>query len=60
MILNSEISWFCFDFPKTWFVYFLVCFGDNQLIPRGGLAVIVNEINNLATQSWKTMLALAS
>ena len=43
----------------TWFVYFLVCFGDNQLIPRGarggggGLAVFVNEINNLATQGWQ-------
>jgi hypothetical protein len=31
----------------TWFVYFLVCFGNNQLIPRGGgLAVFVNKINN--------------
>jgi hypothetical protein len=41
----------------TWFVYFLVCFGDNQLIPwgRGGLAVFVNKINNLATQSWNKM-----
>ena len=33
----------------TWFVYFLVCFGDNQLIPRGGgggggLAVFVNKL----------------
>jgi hypothetical protein len=36
------------------------CFGDNQLIPRGGLAVIVNKINNLATQSWKKILAFAS
>jgi hypothetical protein len=44
----------------TWFVYFLACFGDNQLIPRGGLAVFVNKINNLATQSWKKMLAFAS
>jgi hypothetical protein len=37
----------------TWFVYFLVCFGENQLIPRGrgGLAVFVNKIDNLATQS---------
>ena len=37
----------------TWFVYFLVCFGDNQLIPReggGGLAVFVNKINNLDTK----------
>ena len=38
----------------SWFVYFLVYFGDNQLILRGrGLAVFVNKINNLATQSWK-------
>jgi hypothetical protein len=46
----------------TWFVYFLVCFGDNQLIPRGGggLAVFVNKINNLATQSWKNILTFAS
>ena len=46
----------------TWFVYFLVCFGDNQLIPGGGegLAVFVNKINNLATQSWKKILAFAS
>ena len=50
----------------TWFVYFLVCFGDNQLILRGGeeggggLAVFVNKINNLATQSWKQILAFAS
>ena len=48
----------------TWFVYFLVCFGDNQLIPRGGgeggLAVFVNKINNLATQSWKKIQAFAS
>ena len=36
----------------TWFVYFLVYFGDSQLILRaGGLVVIVNKINNLATQS---------
>jgi general stress protein YciG len=26
----------------TWFVYFLVCFGDNQLIPRGGGGRAVN------------------
>ena len=46
----------------TWFVYFPVCFGDNQLIPGGGegLAVFVNKINNLATQSWKKILAFAS
>ena len=40
----------------TWFVYFLFCFGDNQLIPGGGgggLTVFVNKINNPATQSWK-------
>ena len=46
-----------------WFVYFLVCFGNNQLIPlgvgRGGLAVFVNKINNLATQSWKQILTFA-
>jgi hypothetical protein len=45
----------------TWFIYFLVCFGDNQLIPWGeGLAVFVNKINNLATQIWKKILAFAS
>ena len=45
----------------TWFVYFLVCFGDNQLIPgERGLAVFVNKINNLVTQSWKKILAFAS
>jgi hypothetical protein len=44
----------------TWFVYFLICFGDNQLIPRGALTVFVNKINNLATQSWKNILAFAS
>ena len=46
----------------TWFVYFLVCFGDSQLIPwvGEGLAVFVNKINNLATQSWKKNLAFAS
>ena len=47
----------------TWFVYFLVCFGDNQLIPPGGgggLAVFVNKINNLVTHSWKKILAFAS
>ena len=49
----------------TWFIYFLVCFGDNQLIPGGGggvegMAVFVNKINNLATQSWKKILAFAS
>ena len=48
----------------TWFVYFMVCFGDNQLIPRGGggggLAVFVNKINNLPTQSWKKILAFVS
>ena len=47
----------------NWFVYFLICFGDNQLIPGGGgegLAVFVNKINNLATQSWKKNLAFAS
>jgi hypothetical protein len=38
----------------------MVCFGDNQLIPLGGLAVFVNKINNLATQSWKKILAFAS
>ena len=41
----------------TWFVYFLVYFGDNQLIPLGaggGLVVFVNKINNLATQGWQT------
>jgi hypothetical protein len=47
-----------------WFVYILVYFGDNQLIPlgvgTGGLAVFVNKINNLATQSWKKILAFAS
>jgi hypothetical protein len=26
----------------------------------GGLAVFVNKINNLATQSWKNILAFAS
>jgi hypothetical protein len=26
----------------------------------GGLAVFVNKINNLATQSWKKILAFAS
>ena len=46
----------------TWFVYFLVCFGYNQLIPGGGgdLAFFVNKINNLATQSLKKNLAFAS
>jgi hypothetical protein len=29
-------------------------------LPRGGLAVIVNKINNLATQIWKKILAFAS
>jgi hypothetical protein len=42
----------------TWFVYFLVYFGDNHLIPRGGVwQFFVNKINNLATQSWKKILA---
>jgi hypothetical protein len=44
----------------TRFVYFLVCFGDDQLIPRGGeggLTVFVNKINNLATQSLKKFQA---
>jgi hypothetical protein len=46
----------------TWFVYFLIYFGDNHLIPRGvgGLAVFVNKINNLATQSWKKNSGLCS
>jgi hypothetical protein len=46
----------------TWFVCLLVCFGDNQLFPGGGegLAVFVNKINNLATQSWKQILAFPS
>ena len=39
----------------TCFVYYLVCFGDNHLIPQGGGggSVFLNKINNLATQSWK-------
>jgi hypothetical protein len=32
----------------TWYVYFLVCFGDNQLNPRregvGRLAVFINKV----------------
>ena len=44
----------------TWFVYFLGYFGDNHLIPRGGLAVFVNKINNMATQSWKKNSGLCS
>jgi hypothetical protein len=43
----------------TWFVYFLICFGDNQLIP-GRLAVFVNKINNLATESLEKILAFVS
>jgi hypothetical protein len=29
-------------------------------VGEGGLAVFVNKINNLATQSWKKILAFAS
>jgi hypothetical protein len=61
MIILSIICHCYFDTNHfiTWFVYFLVYFGDNQLIPRRGLAVFVNKINNLATQSWKKILAFA-
>ena len=39
----------------TWFVYFLVYFGEKPF----DSAVFVNKINNLATQSWKKILAFA-
>ena len=47
----------------TSFVYFLIYFGDNQLVPRGGggggLIIFVNKINNLATQGWNKILTFA-
>jgi hypothetical protein len=35
-------------------------FWGQPIDSAGGLAVFVNKINNLATQSWKKILAFAS
>jgi hypothetical protein len=42
------------------FLAFLALQRNYFMYVWGGLAVFVNKINNLATQSWKKILAFAS